>query len=304
MEETVNRATDVVGDSLLERFTVVKNANREAGRQLDGVAKGLQGRPVDFNPAVQSFIDDLGNMGIRLGDDLKPNFKGSDIEGVKGAERAVSNIVKRMRENATPDAFEVHRLKKFIDEQVTFGKSKKGLSGKTEAVLKRLRRNLDQTLDQNFPEYNAVNTTFAETKQAIDALQAIAGKKVNLSGPNSDKVLGTLMRRIASNAQSRVPLLEAAEGLEAIAKRFSDKIDGDLVTQVRFADELDSVFGPTASASFHGDIAKGIRKGVDAASGRGGIADLVIDAGVGAAKKVRGKNEENAFKAIEALLSP
>jgi hypothetical protein len=78
--------------------------------------------------------------------------------------------------------------------------------------------------------------------------------------------------------------------------------DDDLVTQALFADELDSVFGPTARTSFQGQIDQALKRGVSAATTTGGAADAAIGVIGKAAEKARGINQENAFKSIKELL--
>lgn len=307
-----NRPSDVAGDTLMSRFKSVVVANKAAGKQLNIVANTLKGKQVDSLPAVNSFIDDLDSIGVTLSDDLKPIFAGSDIEGVKGAQNAITQIVNRMKLTKTPDAHDIHRLKRFIDEQVTFGKKVEGLSGRTEGILKNLRRNLDGILDSTFPEYDRVNTIFAETIGAIDSLQDVAGRKLNLSGPNAEKAVGTLLRRLMSNAQSRVRLLDSVNDIESAAIKHGGldvpRIEGvsagknDLLTQILFVDELDSVFGPVARTSFQGQIDQALKQGVGAATTKSGAIDIALGAVGKVAEKARGINEAGAFKAIKELL--
>lgn len=320
-----NRPSDVVGDLLTGRLKVVRKANRDAGQQLDAVAKNLRGKPVEFQGAIDTFIGDLDDMGIVLarseGGKVKAAFEGSDIEGLAGPQSAVNRIVIRLSSGRPPDAFELHRMKRFIDEQVTFGKNAEGLAGKTEVILKRLRRNLDEALDTNFPDYDKVNTQYAETIGALDAFQDAAGRKMDLTGPNAEKAVGTLMRRIMSNAQSRITVLDSVNEIEKVAKKFSRrlerpglkiegptlKIEGplhkalknDLLTQILFVDELDSVFGPVAKTSFQGQIDQSVQRAARAARSP---TEAAVEVAGAAAEKVRGINQEGAFKAIKRLL--
>lgn len=297
-----HRPTDVVGDTLLSRFKEVSRVNREARSQLDSVAKGLKGQHVDYSDSIVKFLDDLDELGVRFDDKLNPVFGSSQIQGVTTAENAIRNIVKRMRDIDTPDAFDVHSLKRFIDEQVSFGGgTQKGLTGRTETILKRLRHNLDETLDLKFPEYNRVNSTYAETRQAIDAMQDAAGKKLNLSGKNADKATGTLMRRLMSNAQSRVNLLDAITEVERVAKK-TKRFDDDILTQVLFADELDSVFGPVARTSFQGQIGQAVEGVADVASDPTSFRSIAKNLGM-VVDRSRGVTDPARFKAIRELLS-
>ena len=306
-----NRPSDVAGDSLISTFNDVLSANRASGSQLQIVANSLRGQPVDFQPTVSSFLEDLSGIGVTLGDDFKPQFMGSDVEGIAASERLINQVVKRMRDIQDPDAFKLHKLKRFIDEQVSYGKSAEGLTGRTEGIIKGLRKNIDQSLDNNFPEYDRVNTTYSETIGAIDALQSVAGKKMNLSGGNADKATGTLLRRIMGNPQSRINLIDSIDLIESAAKKYAPSgnarvgptIESNLLMQTLFVDELDRVFGPVARTSFQGQIDQALKQGVNAATSQAGAVDLGLTALGKAAEKAKGINQKNAFKSIKELLN-
>ena len=300
-----NRPSDIAGNSLLERVNHVKSVNRAAGKQVDSAAKALKGQQVNFDQPVSNFMENLDEMGIRVGKGFNPNFKGSDIEGLAGPESAIKNIMKRMssgKRGAVPDAHELHRMKRFIDEIVTYGKEGEGLKGKTERILKSLRRDLDDTLDGAFPDYNIANTKYADTVGALDALQDVAGKKMDLFGPHAEKATGTLLRRMMSNAQSRVNLVDAVDTLDSISKKYGGTFADDISSQMLFVDELDNVFGSVARTSFAGETAKGIRKGAEAITGQRTIGGTILEMGGAAAEKLRGINEESAFRSISELL--
>lgn len=297
------RPADVAGDSLLDRVKYVRNVNQKAAGQLDTVAKSLRGKQVDFQQPIKAFVENLDEMGIRIDRNLQPIFKGSDIEGLSGPQMAVRNMIKRLtsgQRGKTPDAYELHRLKKYIDETVTYGKSGEGLKGKTERIMKQLRHDVDTALDDAFPEYNRVNTEYAGTRQALDALQDVAGTKMNLSGSNADKALGTLLRRLMSNAQSRINLVDSVDLLETTAKKYGGAFDDNITAQMMFADELDNVFGPVAKTSLAGEVEKAVKIGADVASGNKlGAAKDVTSAAI---NKIRGVNQDGAFKSIKDLL--
>ncbi len=296
-----NRPSDLVGESLMKRFNVIRETNKKAGNLIDRVAKSLKGKAVDVQPSVNNFINNLEEIGVTFTDDLKPIFIGSDIEGAIGAENVISNIVKRMRDTKSPDAFDAHRLKRFIDEQVTYGKSADGLTGKSVGIIKSLRRDLDSKLDDTFPRYNKVNTAYAETIDALDSFQDVAGAKMNLTGENANKAVGTLMRRVMSNQQSRVRLLDAMDGIEGTAKKYGGKFNDDLLSQVLFVDELDKVFKPVARTSLQGQVGQAVDRAV-AAQATGGVTAMVRGVGK-VADKLNGINEDNALKSIRELLN-
>jgi hypothetical protein len=286
--------------------------------KLEGVANALKGQQVDVSPAVNSFLDELDGMGVKFNPkDSTLSFQGSDLEGVPGPQRVIKNVLNRMLNTQVPDAYDAHRLKKFIDEQVTYGKNARGLGGKTERILKTLRHNVDGVLDEQFPDYNAVNTKYAKTIRAFDALQDVAGTKMDFFGENADKAIGTLTRRLLSNAQSRVPLKDAINQLDIVAREFlvsdgtdlvpykpivkrsgvtPDMLDDDVIGQVLFADELDKMFGAASRTSLLGDVEKGVGT---AMGGKMAIAGAAVK---GVASKLTGVNEKAAIKAMRELL--
>lgn len=298
-----NRPADVAGDSLAQRIKTIRKVNQEAGQQLDGVAKSLRGQKGNLATPTENFARNLNEMGVQENGDGSLNFIGSDIEGIAGAEKILKQVASRVRKLDADDAYDMHRLKRYIDEQVTYGKSTEGLSGKAERTLKNLRADIDASLDAQFPEYNRVNTQYADTIGALDAFQDAAGTKVNLFGENSEKALGTVSRRLLSNTQSRVNLIDSIKNIDDVSKKYGTTFDDDIMTQVLFADELDKVFGAAARTSLQGDVGKGVKRGLETATGQRTLTGIGIDAASAAVEKARGINEENAFKAIKNLLA-
>ena len=310
-----NRPTDIVGNRVLKAFNDVKKANKKAGTEIDKVARSLKGRSVESAPIGDRFITELADMGIGVSDDMKLIFKGSDVEDLSNVERTLSTVFRRMTGDKAPDAYELHRMKRFIDEQVSYGKAGEGLTGKAESVLKSLRRDIDSVLDENFKDYDKANTMYSDTIQAIDDIQSVAGRKLDLTGENANKALGTLMRRVLSNAQSRVNVVDAVSSLDEIAKKYPSQISiegpkmagrkPDLTQLILFADELDSRFKPVARGSFQGQIEQVAERGRQIATG-GSPTMAAVDAVVGAAArgldKVKGVSDEKAFAAMRELL--
>lgn len=296
------RPSDTAGDSLLDRVRYIKKVNTDAGRRLDAVANTLRGKDVGTTQPIDDFVNALDTMGVKLNKKLEPVFQGSDIEGVTGAERAIKQIVKRLRDTKAPDAYDYHRLKRYIDEQVTYGKSAEGLAGQSERVLKKLRADIDGALDSKFATYDKVNTRYADTISVLDSIQSVTGSKLDMFGQNADKAIGTKLRGLMSNTQSRVNLMNAVNEASSVSAKYGGKFDDDIMTQMLFADELDSLFGTTARTSFAGETAKGVQRGLETAAGGRTIVGSVAE-GVGAlAERARGINDKNAFAAMRKIL--
>ena len=241
----------VVGEAIGDRLRIIQAANKEAAGQLDSVAKGLEGQAIDVAPAIQSFMNDLANEGIKFKNG-QLNFMDSSIEGLDGAQKIIKNLVRRLHKTNDPtvSALRVHNAKKFIDEQVTYGKTQSGLSGKMEGIAKRLRHGLDEILDKNFAEYDRVNTMYADTRAVIDEIQSLSGSKVDLTGVNVDKALGVMSRKALSNYNTGVATEDLFTMLDDVAAKYSSPLTGgisdDLKKIVSTEAELRRMF-PTAS---------------------------------------------------------
>ncbi len=310
------RPSDVAGDTLLARVKSIRTANRQAGKDIDRIANGLKGQQVDILGPVTEFAETLDSLGVRLVQNKKggftPDFEFSQLS--PGDRGPIKEVIRQMniRGQGGIDALDVHKMKRIIDNNVTFGKVKTGISGDAERALKSFRRSLDEALDTSFPEYNQANIKYSETIGALDSIQDVAGKKMDLSGGNADKALGTLLRRTLSNAQSRIRLIDSIDEIESVSKKHGGssalRIEGpglgqdDLLTQVLFVDELDSVFGPVARTSFQGQIDQALKQGVGAVTTRAGALDAALTAAGKVAERARGINEAGAFKAIKELL--
>ena len=314
----LSRPSDVVGDSLAQRVNFIMRKNKKAGKAVNSAANGLKGKTVNFEPAVNTFLKDIQDVGVQF-DPLKGtvSFDGSDFEKIPGAERAITNILNRMRNTRAPDAYDVHRLKKFIDNHVEFGKTSDGSVGQAERLLKKLRTNMNEILggkhvsqkgervpiDPAFTRYEKANRVFKETKRALDDFQRAAGSSIDFESDNIHKSLGTLSRRVMSNVQSRGRLLDSIKVLEDTAAANGAKFEDDIYTQALFADELNSVFGSSARTSFQGETAKGVKEGVEAVASNDGLFRTSVNVASKGLEKARGINQENAIKAMKSLLS-
>lgn len=298
--EARNRPSNVLGESIQNRVKHVKSVKEQAGKQLDDVAQGLKREPFDRTAVGDKFLSDLGRMDIRVGPNRKLIFEGSVLEGkgkgITAAKNLINNVYKRMLDTKSTNAYGAHNLKRYIDAQVDFAKSQSGVAGQVDNLLKDLRKDVNDRLRADHPEYKRVNQIYSDTVGALNELQDIAGRKTNLLGPNGDQSLGTLSRRLLSNTVSGPRLTDALDDLSSVANRYGGNFDDDIMSQVLFFDELNRLMPPNNSTTFRGEIGKEIPR-----TAKGGIKDRVIDA---AASKVDDLlfNEERAIAAMRKLL--
>ena len=303
------RPYDVVGDTMADRLRYVNRIKTQAGKDLEVAANDLKGKAVDFSPAINRFIGNLQEMGVTVGQNVEnPDFtvgqlgvslRGSDIEGDPASRRLLETIFKRLSTDV-PDAYAGHRAKRFIDNQVEFGKKTEGLVGSTERVVKALRADLNDVLRDFSEDYARANTKYSEAIGALDDLRSVVGAKVNLEGENVDKALGQEARKLLSNYQSRVNMIDALDNLERTARKYGFQANDSVTNQVIVANEIDRMFGTAAETSIKGIMEQAGRTGLEVA--QGGVRQAAMDLATGVLEKVRGINQENAVKSLKKLL--
>ena len=307
-----NRPADVVGRSLLPRIEKIRAENRKAGSRINQVANTLKGKSVDFNQPIETFMDNLDNMDINLreliqqpgafqgtqGEVLKrirTAFQGSDIDLLPEFQKPLANVIYRMGTNQAPDAHDLHKLKRFIDQNVTYGKQTKGMSGRIESVLKDLRRDIDGVLDDTFPEYKSVNDIYSETITALDDFQDVLPRKVDLNMSNIDKALGQELRKLESNYQVRVSMLNSLDEIERVARKYGGQFDDDLLTQAKFMTDLDEMFGATGRNTFEGRISRAVSEATKQKSKTERVADFV--------KNKLSPDDDEAFRQLQEMIN-
>jgi len=303
----MNRPADILGDTVQSRVDFLANSNQQAGKAIDRIANtNLRGQFVNYDPAINSFLDELGTLGVRVEMDqngvAKAILQGSDIQGDKTAQRILNTVLERLSTVKAPDAYGVHTAKRFIDTQVSYGKKNLAnpLTSQAERAIKNLRRNLNESLGENFPDYKAANEKYAETITALDDLQKAAGTQIDFDSPNANKALGTAMRKLTSNYGTRANLIDSLDQANQVANKYGMKLDDNIVNQLIFVNELDRMFGAAAQTSLKGQVSEAMQTGLDIA--RGNAAQRAMDLMAEKAQNLRGINKENAIKAMEEIL--
>jgi len=303
----MNRPADILGDTVQARVDFLANTNQQAGKAIDSIANTrLRGQAVDYDPAINSFLEELGALGVKVELDqngvAKAVLQGSDIQGDKAAQRILNTVLERLSTVKAPDAYGVHTAKRFIDTQVNYGKKNLAnpLTSQAERALKNLRRSLNQSLGDSFPEYKAANEKYADTITALDNLQRAAGTQIDFDSPNANKALGTAMRKLTSNYGTRANLIDSLDQANQVASKYGMKLDDDIVNQLIFVNELDRMFGAAADTSLKGQMSQALETGVEIA--RGNAAQRAMELVAEKAQNLRGVNKENAIKAMEEIL--
>lgn len=298
LEKMENRPAKIAGESLMKRFKVVKAANRKAGQAVDRESRKLGGLEVDTFDLTNDFATALQDrLKVTLTPEGKIDFRDSAIEKQAGARKALEDLVEIMGRGGKPDAERLHFMKKYIDEQVTFGKSQEGLAGETERIMKTMRKDINDAIREVSPDYAAANDAYSETIGALDNFQDVMGTKVDLTGPRADEAVGRNLRKLMSNYGVRENLFDSISEIESIAKKHGGEFDDNILLQAGYAQKLDDMFGAVADTSIRGAAGGAIK---DAA--RGDTLGALGSLAGGAYKKLKGQTDKKAYESIMELL--
>lgn len=286
-----NNPNQVMGRSLAERINYANSVKDQAKKEIAAAADGLKKESVDFKSAVDGFLSELEDAGINFDPSgrfdprqVDEIFAGSDFEGLEGPMNILTRMIKRMYNSGkVPNAYDVHRLKKFIDNNVHYSGQTEGTAkSHAEKIITTLRHNIDAALDGRFPQYDAANTKYMMATRTIKALEEGLGKKLDMSASNVNRLLGGKGRGLLSNAPYGKKLENAIAMTDDLAEDYGKRFSDDLHLQASFASSLEEMFGTTQKTSI-----QGVGENVARAAGGDGFAGMEV------LKKVKDKVATN-----------
>lgn len=298
------RPTDVIGTSVLKRFTHIRESANTARLELDNIAKTrLEFVAINADGVRNNFLSEMDRLDVGVDTSTIPpklDFEGSLISKDRTSQRVIKDVVDLLSEPRAPDALRAHKLKRQLDNLIDF--RKKAVGGLTEAgrnVAKSIRKSLNDSIREVSDEYAAVNDILSESIGTLDEFQRVLGPSIDVFKEGAEKAIGQDLKGLISNRKSRVRLENSVNSLDKTAKNLGGQFDDDVADLVSFAEVLDDKFGVIAKGGFKGQAASAFKQ---AAEGREGIKAAVIERGAEAVEKARGINEQNAFKAMQELL--
>ncbi len=312
------RQQEVVGQAFMTRVKDVETLNRTAGGQIDDIARTqLAGKQVNAGKATDQFFNQLERDGVDIDalrlantkEEIAQAFEGSSYEGLDTVQRTLKTVLKRVDPDlagANMDGLQLHRAKRFIDNQVTYGKNAEGLVGDAERLLKGLRSSIDDVLDTTFPDYNVANTQYKETIEALDEMRRLIGRDFIGSGDIANLRAGEVMNRLLGQASAKP--MSALQNLENVSRKYGNSYSDSIVKQVRFADLLDDIYETVPKGSLQGRVSGGVASGIDQGVGfmnrmrQGGLISATIDTAGDIAKGAAGVTPEARQKAVEEFL--
>jgi hypothetical protein len=300
------RPDDVVGESITDRITFIRDKANVAKKELDDIARNkLAGVDIDGTNVLDTLENEMYDLDVRLVPDEtglpKPEFKGSLISKDRSSQKVIRDLMDLLAEGGKPDALRFHKLKRQLDIMIDFNKkSSMGLSDAGKNVLKTVRRSLNDSLREIDPDYARVNDVLSTSLGSINDLDKAVGT-IDIFGTGAEKALGTRMRALLSNQQGRVKIENALDQINETTQKLGGEFTDDIKDLVMFSDGLNSRFGTAAKTSLAGQVEQAVGTAVTRPP-RASVVEA-IGKGVGkGAEKLRGITDFNAFESLESLL--
>lgn len=253
--QTEINPVSAVGKPVIKRLKVLKDETVVLNNKLNKIAENLKGKTVKGSENLVNIADNgLDNFNVKVTSEGL-DFSDADIVG---GEKLINNVYARLKK--AKDAYDLHRLKRFIDSNVEFGKKSEGLTGSAERLLKNWRKNIDSILDSQFKNYNDVNTQLSQKIQPLNDLR----KYLRTAEDNLDEDLleldaGMLMQRIASNVRSNPALRQTLRNLDN-ASAVKGSLSGEIDTLVNFYSKLQDYFPEIVNKqSLRGQVTRGVQ---------------------------------------------
>jgi hypothetical protein len=324
------RPSDVVGNSVMERFRFVRNEANKFREQLDkmaskeltvkgrkligdgGALKGLEIDPVKVERTVFNELDKLGVEGLEnaltggkpIADAVfdKAFFEGSDIAVDKTSQRIIKDVFKLLKHNPDGpiDALRAHKVKRQIDSLIDFNKkSSQGLTESGRRFAKAVRSSMNDSIREVSPAYAKVNDDLSLALKSMNAVEDSVGRRIDLFDTGAEQAMGTEMRKLLSNYGTRQTLNNSLNQIDDAAKSLGGVFDTNFRELNRFSNVLDRRFGSVAENSFRGNI--------DAALDLNrlrntSIKEAVLEKGLRKIADKFGPNDQKAFDVMQKIL--
>ena len=297
----MTRPSDILGDSISNRARALVHINKKAGETIGFEAKKLKSTMIDMSDARNDFFREMQDLGVnfeQIDGRIKVDFSDSTFVG-GGADKIerIANAIK----TGEMDGLSAHRQKQFIRDLVSFGKgTESAVSSRSQGIFKRLSSGIDEVLDNTSADYKKANDSYAKTIDFVEKFDKLAGKDIDIFSDMSKKALGGKAKRLASNAESRVPieqlLMEADKTLGDFKVWFKD----DIPSLSHTVTQLEDIFKLEPANSFQGRIERGAANVAQGQSLTGATATSAIDI----IKDIKQPDFDKKMRSLRLLTQP
>lgn len=302
----LNPTSGIFGQRLQERVSDLFKLNKKFAADQNKLVMNLDKSLLDgdmVENAVQQFYVDLAQkFGVsKWKHDPKTgkytlDFNDTDLEAFGASQKSIRAITSKLQRTDFSDPMQVHSAKRFIDNFIDYtGKDPaKLLDAQSKASIKQLRGQLDEILDNTYPEYKKINEQLSQSLGVIDAWKKYLPKGYEIDSSTTANALGVEFRKIGTNYKAGQLQPADIAQIEKFLKENGIVYPDNLFKQHTFIRMLYDKVGNEKKGSLQG-IAQGMLTGNKAQVG----AEIVRKA----LDTAMLRNPDKALKALEALVA-
>lgn len=307
------RTTDVAGNSLAKRVFHIRDKNQENRKKLDKVTQTKKFRETEFDDSVirstiNEIFDDLDIIDERGPNDPipRPNFKGSIIDGDKGSQKAITEMIRILGNARGTKSLNAHLMKRQLDSLIDFRKkTQKPMGREGRNALKNLRATINEELRAKFPDYAKVNDDLSAGLTALDGLMDVMPSKLKDRGlyeRGVESMLGQELRVLFGNRQTRVPLEDALYRIDDTAVSLGGKFDDSYKDLYLFSKGIEDALGNTLRSSFGSEIETAVGTALTQSPETAFLQLMAGDITGKMAKRKARKQHAEAYRSMRTLL--
>ena len=312
-----DRATDVVGDSLVKRLSFLRGKRKALGEQLDDVVKNeLNNIQVDMSSVRSTLTKEIAN---KFDLDVVLNPKGGlDLDGLeklpvktRNQIKQINDILTAQTDTATITGRQAHSLKKILDDFIDEGVSGADMSSKVKQSISETRKFINSQLQTASQRYGDINANLAKIINAEEPFKKFS-KYRKWDTDNLKSVIGATVRNLSNDTPSNAALAQSVDMLDDVVKSFGLRLKDEPKAMILFNQDMKKFMGytPENMAKYSGGkFAKGVADfGTSSAVGNtfGAVHDMkrLTELGVGKRQAIKiMKQNKEALQLMKKELS-
>jgi hypothetical protein len=265
------RPSDIAASETVKRWKAIDSRVDQSIKKLDEIVKGDAGKiPFTGKAIINDILDEI-NVRVDVGDNGKAVFDFSDSYAAANKKaQAMLKSAYNLSANRGPNPTfaDAHLLKKQIDDLVNYNSTLEGGAKSAENALKSFRAQLNDALGVINPDYMEANRILSKSLDLQNDWKKAVGN-IDYKNPEA---LGTVLRRLFGNTNSRVKLQNAIEGLDNWSQELGGTNSTNILGLAKLADDLDKTVSSIPTTSFAAEVGQATKAAT---------ADLAFDVATG-----------------------
>ena len=217
-------ARTVMGEYIGGRANLAQTAMRKHGKAIDEASLSRQGTNVQTGNINAKYNALLEKQRVKVNDDGTLNFEGSRVpKSARGQLQEIHDRMSKYGKDGVGDFDELHNYKQYLSDIASYDRRETGGSAGVQQIVKGLRREINETLGENAPDYRAANKGYAEIADPMRKILKAAKENVDdLTDAEVVEMFSLKARGLANNTQGGVTLKAAMEAINKAIKNNAD----------------------------------------------------------------------------------